>query len=237
MSIFTTIRKPLSVGLRSAIANRVPMAVLWGVAITLALSYYFVPGFVLALSPVAEWQGRWGPAASAVNQVVFCGIVPGLFMFAVKSIRPRRALLKVSLQSLWSASWGVVYFYFYGLQSRMFGSGHGWETLLPKMMFDQFVWSPLVAVPLNAAFYLWVGCEFSRGETFSRIKDGFLGDVVLPNLVSSWCVWIPTVIAVYAFPPDLQVQVMGLVCSFWSLLCLEIGRRCASRSSTCQSAP
>ncbi len=229
-------RRPLIIGCKSAKANKVPMFVLWVMATMLALSYYFVPRVALILEPVAEWQERWGPAASAANQVFFCGIVPGLFMLAVKSIRPRRAFLKVVVQSSWSATWGVVYFFFYGLQSRMFGSGHGWATLVPKMLFDQFVWSPLVAVPLNAAFYLWIGCEFSVSAASARMKDGFLGGVVLPNLVSSWCVWIPTVIAVYAFPPDLQVQVMGLVCSFWTLMCLELGRRCASRTSTCRSA-
>ena len=65
------------------------------------------------------------------------------------------------------------------------------------------------------------------GEPLARGR--FLRGVVLPNLVSSWCVWIPVVLALYSFPGELQVQVLGLVCSFWSLMSLEIGRRCAIR--------
>jgi hypothetical protein len=94
------------------------------------------------------------------------------------------------------------------------------------------VWTPLVAVPLNGAFYLWMGSGFSFAALASRLRAGFVRTVVLPNLVSSWCVWIPTVAAVYSFPSELQVQVLGLVCAFWSLMCLEIGRRCAASSAS-----
>ena len=221
----------LRIGWESAKKNRLPMVVLWTLAAILAVSYYLAPPVAEVLRPLAELQTKWGPLAGAANQMFFCGVVPGLFMLAAKSIRPDRALPKFALQTLWSGMWGAVYFWFYALQARMFGAGHEWQTLLAKTVFDQFVWTPLVAVPLNGAFYLWMGSGFSFAALAARLRSGFVRTVVMPNLVSSWCVWIPTVAAVYAFPGELQVQVLGLVCSFWSLMCLEIGRRCAAASA------
>ena len=222
----------LRIGWESAKKNSLPMVVLWTLAAILAVSYYLAPPVAEVLRPLAELQTKWGPLAGAANQMFFCGVVPGLFMLVAKSIRPDRALQKFALQTLWSGMWGAVYFWFYALQARMFGAGHEWQTLLAKTVFDQFVWTPLVAVPLNGAFYLWMGSGFSFAALAARLRSGFVRTVVMPNLVSSWCVWIPTVAAVYAFPGELQVQVLGLVCSFWSLMCLEIGRRCAASSAS-----
>lgn len=231
-----SISDSLRIGWESAKTNRLPMAVLWTIAAILAVSYYCVPPVARALVPLADWQTKWGSWAGAANQMFFCGVVPGLFMLLVKAVRPDRVLPKFALQTLWSGMWGAVYFWFYALQSRMFGAGHGWQTLLAKTVFDQFAWTPFVAVPLNGAFYLWMGSGFSFAALASRLRAGFVRTVVLPNLVSSWCVWIPTVAAVYSFPSELQVQVLGLVCAFWSLMCLEIGRRCATAASTSRSA-
>ncbi len=204
------------------------MAVLWTLAAALALSYYFVPPVAGMLQPLAALHAKWGPLAGAVNQMFLCGAVPGLFMLLSRSIRPDRALPKFIMQTLWSGIWGVIYFWFYAFQARIFGAGHEWTTLLAKTLFDEFVWTPFVSVPLNGAFYLWMGSGFSFAALAERLRNGFVRTVLLPNLVSSWCVWMPTVAAVYAFPGELQVQVLGLVCSFWSLMCLEIGRRCAA---------
>lgn len=222
----------LRIGWESAKKNSLPMAVLWTLAAILAVSYYCAPPVARLLRPLAELQTKWGPLAGAANQMFFCGVVPGLFMLLTKSLRPERALPKIALQTLWSGMWGAVYFWFYALQARMFGAGHEWQTLLAKTAFDQFAWTPFVAVPLNGAFYLWMGSGFSFAKLAARLRSGFVRTVVQPNLVSSWCVWIPVVAAVYAFPGELQVQILGLVCSFWSLMCLEIGRRCATAAST-----
>ena len=227
---------PFRTGWEAAKRNRVPMAVLWTLAAALVFAYYRIPVVAAMLQPVADWQKRWGPLAGMASQALFSGLVPAAFMLAVKSIRPRRALAKAALQCLWSAAWGAVYFWFYALQARMFGAGHEWSTLISKMAFDEFLWTPFVSVPLNGAFYLWMGSDFSFSKAAESSRGRFLRGVALPNLVSSWCVWIPVVLALYSFPGELQVQVLGLVCSFWSLMCLEIGRRCANRAWICPCA-
>ena len=203
------------------------MVLLWLMAAALAFSYYFVPGTAQMLEPVRRWQCEYGALAAFATQAFFCGLLPALFLFAVKSIRPSHPLAKVAAQTVWCGMWGVVYLWFYAFQSRIFGESPKLAALLGKMLVDQFVWTPFAVMPLSSFFFLWLGCDFSFRTAIGRCRAGFVRKIILPNLVSSWCVWIPAVIAVYAFPVSLQVQMLGFVASFWALMCLHIGKRVA----------
>lgn len=215
---------PFRVGWEAAKANRLPMAVLWAFAAALVLGYYLAPGVACFLQPVAEWQVAWGVWAAIVNQLFFSVAIPTAFVLTVKRIKTERPFAKMACQAVWASVCAAVYVWFYGFQCRMFGAGHDLATVLAKSAFDQFVWTPFVMVPLSSLFFLWLGSGFSWTETVAACRGRFVRKVVLPNLVSSWCVWIPVMFAIYAFPQDLQVQVLGLVGSFWTLLQLQIGR-------------
>ena len=224
----TKLENPFLIGLASARANFLPMVLLWLMASATAFSYYSVPAFAQMLEPVRRWQGEYGAVAAFATQAFFCGVLPAIFLLAVKSIRPKHPWIKVAAQTVWCGSWGIVYLWFYALQSQMFGDGPEISTLVCKMLFDQFVWTPFIVMPLSSSFFLWLGCDFSFQAAVGRCREGFVRKIILPNLVSSWCVWIPAVIAVYAFPVSLQVQMLGFVSSFWALMCLQIGRRVAN---------
>ena len=218
-------QNPFRIGWASARANAMPMFVLWLAAAAMALGYYFLPGMAEVLRPVADWQSAWGVRAAIVNQLFFSVAIPTAFLLTVKRIRTERPLAKMTCQALMSSMWAVVYVWFYGFQGRMFGMGHGLATLAAKSAFDQFVWVPFVVLPVSSSFYLWMGCDFSFRAMAAKCRAGFVRRVVLPNLFANWCVWIPVMFAIYAFPRDLQVQILGLVCSIWTLLQLQIGER------------
>ena len=216
---------PWRIGWNSIRANRVPMLVLWGAVLLLTVAYYHVPGFAGLLAPVREWQARNGALAAFATQFVFCGVLPALFLHAVREIRTDRALLKCLFQSVWCGCWGIVYLWFYAQQTRMFGHGHDLATLLAKTAFDEFVWTPLTAAPLTSLFFLWMESDFLFRRTAQTCREGYFRRVMLPNLLSNWAIWIPAVMAVYAFPLDLQVQMLGFVSCFWTLVCLQLGKR------------
>lgn len=215
----------IRIGWNSIKANRVPMLVLWVAVLMLVVAYYQVPEFASLLAPVRSWQSRHGAIAAFATQFVFCGVIPAVFLHTVREIRTENTLLKCLLQSVWSGCWGVVYLWFYSLQARMFGEGHDMATLLAKTAFDEFVWSPFTSVPLTSLFFLWMGSGFSFKRAVRTCREGFFGRVILPTLFSNWAVWIPTVMAVYAFPLDLQIFMLGLASCFWTLVCLQLGKR------------
>ena len=215
----------IRIGWNSIKANRLPMVVLWVAVLMLVVAYYQVPEFAGLLAPVRIWQSRHGAIAAFATQFVFCGVVPAVFLHTVREIRTEHSLLKCLLQSVWSGCWGVVYLWFYSLQARMFGEGHDIATLLSKTAFDEFVWSPFTSVPLTSLFFLWLGSGFSFKRSIRTCREGFFGRVMLPTLFSNWAVWIPAVAAVYAFPLDLQIFMLGLASCFWTLVCLQLGKQ------------
>ena len=58
---------PISIGIASARANLLPMCVLWFMAVSLAVAYYFVPGMAETLEPVRQWQEANGVLALTLN--------------------------------------------------------------------------------------------------------------------------------------------------------------------------
>lgn len=224
--------EPVRIGVESAKANVVPTVVLWVFAFCLVLAYYFIPNASACFERVRGWQEAFGWKAVVVSRILFDGLIPGVFLLAVKEIRPHRPFATIFAQMVFGCVFGLFCDAFFRMQSAWFGSGTEISTLVIKALVDQFVWTVLIIAPVNAVFFFWVARDFS----FWRIrrewpKQGFVLELVLPNLIPNWFVGIPAIFATYAFPLDLQIHINGLVSAFWMLMCLQIGRR----SATCRS--
>ena len=219
-----TLGLAVRLGIASVRANVLPMLALWLASGALIVGYYQVPSVASTLNRLGEFQRNYGIGAGFVSQFVFCGVIPCAFRLSVADIRTERPILKSFLQSLWCGCWGVVYVGFYDLQTRLFGSGSDFATLAAKTTFDQFVWSPFLPVPCTAFFCLWMESGFSLHTAAQKFRCDFVRRVWLANLLPNWCIWIPAVLAIYAFPIVLQVQILGLVGSFWALVSLRLAK-------------
>ena len=213
------------IGLVAARANLVPMLVLWTMAATLVGAYYLLAPFHEMIEPVAEWHCAWGWRSAFVSQAIFCGILPGVFLLAIRSIRPRHPFLTILTQSLWCGCFGICNNEVFHLMAGMLGDNAHVSTVLVKSAFDQFVWTVAVIAPVNAVFFFWVGRDFSLARVKRDWPSPFFRRMVMPNLIPNWIVWIPVSLAIFAFPFPLQIHVNGIVCTFWTLMCLQIGRR------------
>ena len=212
---------PVRIGLESVKANAVPMVVLWCAAVSLVVAYYRCPVVASLLEPFEKWQFAQGEFAAFANRVVFCGLVPGVFMVLMRSIRPPRVGRTVLAYSIWGGLMGILFDWFASFQAYVFGAGTDWHTLVKKMIVDQFVWNVLFCTPAGALFYSWVSRDF-RWRSPDSLTSFILRDC-LTILVSNWLVWIPVMLAIYAFPTPLQVQLVGLASSFWMLVALKAG--------------
>ena len=213
------------IGLAAARANLVPMVMLWALAGVSVGAYYFLAPFREMLEPIAAWHGTWGWRAAFISQAVFCGILPGAFLLAIRSIRPQHPFLTILAQSLWCGTFGICCNELFHLMARSFGDNAHVSTVLVKSAFDQFVWTVAVIAPANAVFFFWVGRDFSLERVKREWPSPFFRRMVLPNLIPNWIVWIPMSLAIFAFPFPLQIHVNGIVCAFWTLMCIQIGKR------------
>lgn len=221
-------KRLLIIAMSSFQANAVPAAVLWLLALGVVLCYYLVPGVAALFEPLARWQTEYGWGAAFLNRFFFCGVVPGIFLVGVKSLRPKFPFATAFAQGIWAGLSGVLFDAFYRCQADWFGTGLDWQTLLAKMAVDQFVLTAVFVAPLNVVVFFWISREFSARRTLAEFPRPFVARALMPNLIANWCVWIPVNLATYALPLSLQLQVSGFACAFWALTCLQIGRRSSS---------
>ena len=216
---------PWRTGCDSIKANWLPMTALWLAAAVFVLLYYRSPGFANALEPLARWQKESGCLAAFLNRVAFCGILPGIFIVCVPSLRPRRVIPTLVVQTLWSGLCGIVSDLMFSLNAAMLGTGVDFLTLTLKTAINQFAWTPFFFSPMGSLVYFWIGRDFSFGKVRRDIPRRFYHDLVLPNLLVNWALWIPATYAIHMFPTPLQIQLAGLASALLSLLMLTIGRR------------
>ena len=206
----------VAVGWRAVKMNRLPVVVLWSAAVLLVTGYYRVPFVAAVLEPLERWQCAEGAFAAFANRVVFCGLLPGVFLMSVKSIRPPRVALVILAYSLWAGLWGVLCDGFLTVQEMWFGTGHDALTICKKTLVDQFVRNVWICTPANAVFFPWVESDFRRPGS---VRKGF-GSM----LVANWIVWLPVMAVVYVFPLPLQIQLVGLAGALWMLVALRSGK-------------
>ena len=206
-------------------ANVVPVSVLWGLAGAAVAAYYLMPEAAQGMRVFADLQIEYGKFASFVNRFVCGGIVPGVFLLTMPSIRPRRAVATVLSQAVWCGLMGIAVDVFFALQGVWFGTEPSLGVAVMKTLVDQFGFCVLFVTPLNALFYAWVGNGFSfrqdgEGMTWNWFLRSYLG-----NIVMNWAITIPTLVCVYSFPMELQITVSGFIGATQALLFIIIGRK------------
>ena len=224
-------RTPLRIAWESAKANWLPMIVLWIVAVALVAGYYNVPWVERAMRPIFDFQASGGWVAAVVNRVVFCGMLPGVFLIAVKSIRPAHPWATILANCIWMGAWGVASNAFFTLQAHIFGAGHDIQTLVAKVFVDKCIWSAMLCVPLYSLFFYWEGRNFSFSRCRAEWPQSYLRQIYLPVLMADFLVWVPVQFVVYMFPLPLQIQLVGLAGAFYSLVGLASGAMLARKGS------
>ena len=107
---------------------------------------------------------------------------------------------------------------FYRLQAWFFGSDNHWQTIVKKVLVDQFVYCILWASPVTAFFYEWKEADFSLSQWRRQWNSSDLLDKIIVFMVSTWIVWIPATAIVYSLPLPLQIPLFNLTLCFFVLL-------------------
>lgn len=208
--------RAIAEGLRAATANLLPGSLLLFCGVVLVVCYYQIDSVRESLRWVEDLKARMGLLLPLISTAIFGGLLPLAF---------RRVFLKKGFtrgefwfQILFWAEKGVEVDLLYTFQAYIFGNAANWQTVLPKVFVDQFIYVPLVAVPTMTLGYLWKNCHFSIAETRAALKWKGYWERSLPLLISNWAVWIPAAAIIYCFPLPLQLPLMNITLSFWVML-------------------
>lgn len=215
-------RHPVRQGLDAARANLAPGAVIWIVGLAILLGYYFHPPTHAALEWVAQWKRDYGLVFSTISTAIFGGLLPVLIQQVVPNLAHRASLRHLPFYLLFWAYRGVEIDLFYRLQGWWFGNEVTPGVVIPKVVLDQFVFSPLWFVPVMTVGYLWKDCGFSFRETRRQLGPRWYRERAVPILISNGGVWLPAVAILYSLPPALQMPFQNLILCLWVLILMFV---------------
>ncbi len=194
-------------------------------AVLLALAFRVSPGFRLAAAIAAGWKASGGLPFAAASCAIAGGILPEL----AKLVAMGPATLagragEVAFNTVFFAFDGIVVDFLYRGEARLFGNGGGLRTVIEKVAFDQFVFTPTWSVGIVLLF-LWRQRRFSAAAVRPVLRRGFYAERVMPLLVPNWLFWIPMVSVIYALPIPLQFLMFIPALAAWSLIMVFIADR------------
>jgi hypothetical protein len=236
---------PLSAGLTALRRFWRPFLLIQSAAVTLGLAYRLSDSVRAACVVLGRWKIEGGVPFAAIAGAVAGGLLPELAKGLVGRAPPGSdreasddeagdsAGARKARRQRWSdLRFNLAFFAFdgvavnglYRLAARLFGSDSRPSTVLTKIAFDQFVFTPLWQV-LTILLYLARQRRWSWTDTRPALARGIFWPRVLALLLPAWCFWIPIVAIVYALPGPLQFLMFAFALAAWSLIMVFIANQ------------
>jgi hypothetical protein len=217
---------PWRLGLAGARANIVPGICLQIFALAILGAYYLHAPSRAALERIATFRIEVGVPFDAVSTALFGAVIPFLVLKLRPSSRARYNLPQMAVITAFWAYKGVEVSYFYKFQAWLFGEGHSATTIVLKTLADQYVYCPIVAIPVTWLVYTWAEHRFDSEHIVAEVgRPKFYTRCVLPVLIANWGIWTPAVAIIYLLPTALQLPMQNIVLCFFTLLLATITRR------------
>jgi hypothetical protein len=211
--------QPVMLQVRAAVvANLRPGMVLWSALALLLLAYAWSPAVQAGLARWGTLKLAWGYPFSFVSYGVFAVLVPEFLGYVVlKRPWPAAFWSGIVYVMLVFGALGVAVDVLYTLQASLFGEGQDFATAVKKMLVDQFVFAPFANFVV-VAMLAWGEGGFRAHALRKVLTLDYTVRHYLPVLVALWCIWVPSVMAVYFMPTALQFPMASLILSFWVLI-------------------
>jgi hypothetical protein len=220
-------------GFDSIKAMWAPLLVIQATGAALVISYYLLPAMQSGLQ-VVESAKQSGGIFFAICAGAFAGgIVPEIAKALVGRIGrlDRTWVLMTLYQCFCFGIFGFLAYHFYGYQTVLFGPAVDPLNVLKKVLFDLFVYVPIIGAPANALLLGFRGLDFKFSAIPGFLKDQFIVKRLLPLFIPNLLFWGPMLFCVYALPVDLQFAFAQTCAAAWSLLVTFIASRPSEAAS------
>lgn len=209
----------------AARANLLPGLALQAFAVALVAAYYLHGPTRAALDSLAAVKARFGFGYSILSTALFGGLIPFLYM---RSHPRTRAATPASHGLFYLAFWAYKGFevdLFYRIQGWLFGNLPTAETILKKVLVDQFVYCVLISMPFTVLAFFWKDTGFDGRRLRALKVPAFLKATLPVAMLGTWIVWIPAVTVIYCLPPPLQIPLFNIVLCFYALMIAGLNAR------------
>jgi hypothetical protein len=202
-----------------------PFVLIQLMAVALVVAYHLDARVRDVCATLAAWKTAGGLPFAAATASFAGGILPELAKLVAQRGRVSAGWRgrggEIAFNLAFFAFNGIVVDGLYRAEALLFGADAHVRTVVAKVAFDQFVFTPPWLVVITA-LYLLRARGFSWTATRPAFGRGFLRARVLPLLLPDWLFWIPMVSAIYAFPLPLQFLLFIFALAAWSLILVVI---------------
>jgi hypothetical protein len=194
-------------------------------AVVLAVAFRTSATFRDACAVAAGWKVSGGLPFASLTGALAGGVLPELAkLIALGPAAVAGRTAEIAFNVAFFSLNGVVIDLLYRGEAYLFGDGAGVRTVVEKVAFDQFVFTP-TWLAVIVVLFLWRQRAFSVSAVRAALGRGFYQQRVVPLLLPNWLFWIPMVSIIYALPGTLQFLMFIPALAAWSLIMVFIADR------------
>lgn len=226
----------LQPGLAAVSRFYIPFLLVQLTSVLIVFSYYYFPDFQSACVQLAAWKKSGGLIFIALATIFAGGILPEIAKALTGKLDLHdgtkayfRHLFWVCLMYCCS---GILVERFFWLQNHLFGADITPSSVMIKVFVDQFIFSPLLALPYAVVYFLWLEEDCDLRRTWERLTPRLMIERSLPLIFPNWVYWIPMNFCMYSLPLDLQFPLFLTGLAAWSLIFVNIVQQPARAAQT-----
>lgn len=204
-----------------------PFLLLQACAFGLVITYFKVPRVTAACTQLAAWKEAAGLPMAALGAMIAGAILPEIAKALVMGERAfgRARLRTIGFNLLLFAGAGIIIDTQYRMFGLLFGVDSSVATVTKKVLFDQFVTTPLYGNSYWVFLYGWRANRYRIAPTLRQVNWRWYMRRVAPLMLPGWAYWIPMVILTFSLPTGLQFCLWLLALAAWSLIMICLASR------------
>jgi hypothetical protein len=209
-----------------------PFLFLQSIALGLVVLYYTNANVKSVCDQLSRLKIHGGLIFAALAAAVAGGLLPELAKALIMGdwTITRKRVRDVGFAMAAFAASGIITDFQYRGMARLIGSDTTLITSVRKMLFDQFVTTPIYGTPYWVVIYLFRAERYNLLATLRQLSPRWYVRRVLPLLIPGWCFWMPMVLLIYSLPGGLQFCLYCVAAAAWSLLMVFIATHEAAKS-------
>ncbi len=200
--------------------------IIQALALGVVCSYYWIEGSSELFNHIARYKSSGGLLFAASTTIISGGLLPECLKRGARpSGMPAPPMTELLHQFTMWGILGVIVDRFYAIQAQLFGIGNSPSTLLIKVLFDQFVFTPLIVLPFITSWFLLYEKKGNLKQWFEALTVKDILHRMLPLWATSLCFWPVMLLIIYSLPSALQFPLFLFGNAAYSILMIFIARR------------
>lgn len=197
-----------------------PMLLVQAIMIAVVIGYFKQPAVENFLTNIVDFKDRTGIWFVLASGFIAGGFIPEVAKPLVGRMpKLNRDWFSLTIYtSIVYMTLTIIVYYMFKLQVVMFGDDGSPLMVAKKVIFDQFIFSPFLSIPLGVGLFKWRQENFSLSAWKQVAVPELYKKNVLPALIMCWAYWGPITIGMYFLPEKVQFVASAFCQAAWSLL-------------------